>query len=52
MKITHYMNRIQPIYKINYTHNHKPKEKPELSKSNPKPTESFASILQQIKSKL
>lgn len=52
MKITHYIHRIQPVNKINYTHNHKPKEQPKLSKINSKPTQSFASILQQVKSKL
>ena len=38
--------------KINYTHNHKPKEQPKSSKPNPKPTTDFTTILQQMKSKV
>lgn len=52
MKNTYYIDKIQPVNKLNYTHNHKPKEKPNLSKSNPKPTTDFATILRQMKSKL
>lgn len=46
------IDRIQPINKINYTHNHKSKEQQKSSKPNPKPTTDFATILQQMKSKI
>lgn len=48
------IDRIQPVNKINYTHNHKSKEQPKSSKPNPnpKPTTDFATILQQMKSKI
>lgn len=44
--------RIQPVHKINYTHNHKPKEQPQFQKQKPKHTTDFATTLQQTKSKL
>lgn len=48
------IDRIQPVNKINYTHNHKPKEQPksDTTKSNSKPTTDFATILQQMQSKI
>lgn len=45
-------DRIQPVNKTKYTHNHKPKEQPQFQKPNPKPTTDFATILQQMKSKV
>lgn len=48
------MDKIQPVNKTKYTHNHKSKEQPKSSKPNPnpKPTTDFATILQQMKSKV
>lgn len=50
--IKNMITRIQPVHKINYTHNHKPKEQPQFQKPKSKQTKDFATTLQQTKSKL